>query len=424
MQDHQAQSRSKVLVGRRVIGGVLGGVCFLIVFALLTQGGKEVLERVPEIRELYFWYYNVRFRLKTPVEVGDGMQAMDILLKDPMGIGQDGSGNVYISDRGYRFIWKIETNGKARVIAGTGRKGSALSGVSALESDLGSPQGLCVDRQNRIYFADSANHIVLRIEKDGILTRIAGTGLPGYGGDGGRAIHASLNKPYDVRLDSEENIYIADMGNHRIRMVTREGVIHTVAGIGEPGYSGDHGPAVASRLKGPYGIFLDSHDRLLIADSSNHVIRRVDRNGIITTIAGVGHPGYGGDGGPANAAMFDKPESLYVDEAGSIYVGDEHNHVIRVIDPDGTISTLLGTGTPGLGGDGIPASQAQLNDPENVMLRSDGSILITEGGNARVRMMKPNDLVETFAGRGERDERRAQTHRAQRYLAIGGRSQK
>jgi len=423
---------SKVMLGRKTIVGVLGGIVLLFVSLLtpnphywidsLPRGVREVLESSPKIRQLYFWYCNVRFPPKTRVEVGDGMQAIDILLKDPMGIGQDESGNVYISDRRYHFIWKIDTRGKARVIAGTGRKGTALNSVSALESDLGSPQGLCVDSQDRIYFADSANHVVLRIEKDGHLTRIAGTGLPGYGADDGLAIHALLKRPYDVRFDSKENLYIADFANHRIRMVTREGDIHTVAGTGEPGYSGDDGPAVASRLNGPYGIFLDSQDRLLIADSLNHVIRRVDQNGIITTIAGVGHPGYSGDGGPANAAMFDTPQSLYADEAGSIYVGDEHNHAIRVIAPDGTISTLLGTGTPGFGGDGMPAPQAQLNDPENLILRSDGSILITDGGNGRVRMMKPNGLVETFAGRGKRDKRRVQTQRPQRHLSLGGRS--
>lgn len=355
--------------------------------------GSYVAER---LRPLYYYY--VRVPPKTAAEVGDGKNAADILLQDPMGLGEDGLGNVYVSDRG-RHIWKIGPAGRAHVIAGTGRRGPPTTGAQARASALGSPEGLCVDGLGRIYFADSGYNVILRIETDGRLTRVAGTGMAGYAGDGGPATEALLNAPFEVRLDSAGSLYIADFGNHRIRKIDKEGIIHTVAGTGEPGYSGDGGAATLAQLNEPYGVFATADGRLLIADSENHVVREVDASGIIRTIAGVGEPGYAGDGGPATRAKFNAPQSLYVDGAGLIYIGDEHNHAVRVIRRDGTIATLAGNGTQGLSGDGSPAETAQLNDPENLLVRSDGSLLITDGDNGRVRLVTSDGIAGTFAGR-------------------------
>ena len=176
-------------------------------------------------------------------------------------------------------------------------------------------------------------------------------------------------------------------------------MIETAAGTGEAGYAGDGAPATAARLNGPYGTCVDTADRLLIADSFNHVIRRVDEDGVITTIAGAGAAGYAGDGGPALQGLFDTPQSLAVDGDGRIYVGDEHNHAIRVVGTDGVISAFIGNGLPGFAAEGVTANQAQLNDPENLLLLRDGSMLITDGDNGRVLRVKPDGAVQPFAGR-------------------------
>ncbi len=346
--------------------------------------------------------YNLRHRLLSTAELGDGGPVAGIRLFDPTGLGRDTAGNLLVSDRGGggpgRVVWRLGTEGTARVVAGTGRRGTAPTGIPARSSDLGSPQSLCVDPAGRVYFADSYNHVILRLETDGTLQRIAGIGRPGAGGDGGPASEAALNQPYDVRLDSDGSLYIADFGNHRIRKVTPDGLMHTVAGRGEAGYSGDGGPATAARINGPYGLYPDAKLGLLIADSYNHVIRAVDRRGTISTLAGTGRQGLAGDGGPALSARFDTPQALWVTPSGSIYVGDEHNHAIRVIEPGGLVRRVAGTGEPGFSPDGTPADGGRLEDPENIVVIDDATVVFTEAGSGRVRYVGPDGRLGTIAG--------------------------
>ena len=352
-------------------------------------------------------YAYLRDPPKSPAERGNGGPARALLLYDPGAIDRDRAGNVYIVDRGRgptqgSIIWKIDTNGIARAVAGTGRRGNAATGIPALRSDLGMAVGLSVDPLGQILFVDNVNHVLLRVASDGTITRIAGTGAPGYSGDGGPANEAALNAPYDVHRDSQGNIYIADTSNHRIRKVSPHGIITTVAGIGEPGYAGDDGPAIEAKLNKPYNILIDGKDRLLIDDSNNHVIRRVDDNGVITTIVGSGRKGYAGDGGPALEARLDTPQALFLAAKPLLYVGDEHNHVVRVLGPDGTLSHLIGTGEPGFAADGTPARVAPLNDPEGILVREDGSIIILDGDNGRVIEIDTEGRARNFAGRGIR----------------------
>jgi hypothetical protein len=347
--------------------------------------------------------YNLRHGHLSPIDLGDGGPVLGVRLLDPMGLGQDGVGNLYVTDRGDdgsgRVVWRLAADGdSARIIAGTGRRGTAPTEIPARRSDLGSPQGLCVDAAGRVYFADSYNHVVLRIEEDGTLRRVAGNGRPGAGGDGGPAREAFLNQPYDVRLDGAANLYIADYGNHLVRMVSPDGVMHTVAGKGMPGYSGDGGPATQARLNGPYNVFPDTGLGLLIADSHNHVIRVVDHRGNIRTLAGTGRRGFAGDGGEALTASFDTPQALWVTASGSVYVGDEHNNTIRVIEPDGRIRLAAGSGRPGFSPDGSPALGARLNDPENILRWKDSGVLFTEAGSGRIRYIGPDGRLATFAG--------------------------
>jgi DNA-binding beta-propeller fold protein YncE len=370
----------------------------LALLALGLLAVKRAAQAGGPLHGVYLRYSKWRYHWKAPADAGSGGDALAVLIEDPVGIGEDAAGNVYVSDRANRFVWKIDPAGRATVIAGNGMDGPATDGARATESKLSSPEGLVVDREGNVLFVDSLSNEVLKVDREGRLKRVAG------GGEKPSEGQAALWHPYDIRLDSRGNIYVADFGRHRVLRVDRGGLISTVAGTGVQGYGGDGGPATAAQLNGPYGIFLDAADNLLIADSQNHVIRRVGRDGVITTIAGAGEPGYAGDGGPARAAKFDTPQSLFVDARGRIYVGDEHNHAVRVIEGNGalggTIRTLIGQGHPGFAGDGGPAASAELNDPENIWLRPDGSILITDGDNGRVRQVSPGGRVSTFAGSG------------------------
>lgn len=355
----------------------------------------------PALRRVDAWLYNIRSSIMAPDELGDNGPAADIRLFDPNGLARNGWGSIFVADRGFggpgRVVWEISGR-DARVIAGTGRQGLAETGIPARESSLGSPQGLCLDSSGRLYIADSYNHVVLRLEGDGRLTRFAGSGRPGAGGDGGPAVEAELNQPYDVRADESDNLYVADHGNHRIRMVTAAGVIRTVAGTGDPGYSGDGGPATGARLRGPYGVFPDRRRGLLIADSRNHVIRQVGSDGTIRTIAGTGRAASTGDDGPARSAAFDTPQGLWVDASGRIYIGDEHNHRIRVIDETGTVRHVTGTGAPGYSVDGTEALTANIDDPESIVGLPDGTVLFTEAGNHRVRGIDAAGRLFSIAG--------------------------
>jgi sugar lactone lactonase YvrE len=367
----------------------------LLLLAALARYGQ----RGP-LLDLYERYSKWRYHWKAPADVGSGGPARAALIEDPMGLGEDQAGNLYVSDRGNRFIWKIDPSERATVVAGNGQADQPREDVPALSSPLGSPEGLVVDRAGNVIFVDSLAHLVLKLDRTGRLRRIAGTGLPGDGGDGGPAPAALLKRPYDVRLDSRGNLFIADFANHRIRRIDARGFITTVAGTGTAGYTGDGGPATQAQLNGPYGIWLDAQDNLLIADSQNHVIRRVGADGVITTIAGTGQPGYAGDGGPARAGRFDTPQSLCAAPSGVLYINDEHNHAIRRVERAGTLSTWLGQGQPGFAGDGGTRTEVLLNDPENIWVRRDGSLLITDGDNGRVRRLGPDGRVSTIAGRG------------------------
>jgi sugar lactone lactonase YvrE len=390
-------NQKRILIATVIILVPFGVV---IVSPTLRQGLREL----GPFKKVYLKYSKWRYDWRSPSDMGNGKDAAQIIIEGPMGLGEDQQGNVYISDRADRLIWKIEQSMRATVIAGSGMvtkpTGIPRTILPANEVDFASPEGLVVDKDGSILLADSLNHAVLKIDNNGYLTHVAGNGSRGYSGDEKPATEASLSSPYDVRLDSKGNIYIADLDNQRVRKIDSRGIITTVAGTGTPGYSGDGGPAVKAQLNTPYGILLDKHDNLLIADSDNHVIRKVDQDGIIRTIAGSGQRGFEGDGGPALAAKFDSPQALALDPNGRLYIGDEHNNAIRILEPDGTVRTLVGTKGPGFSGDGGPASLAQIADPENIWVRSDGSILITARDNSRVRIVHPDGTINTFAGLG------------------------
>jgi tetratricopeptide (TPR) repeat protein/sugar lactone lactonase YvrE len=285
--------------------------------------------------------------------------------------------------------------------AGDGTRGFAGDLGPAVKASLNMPCAVALDREGRLYVADYGNNRIRKIEKDGVISTCAGTGVAGDLGDGGPATEAQLSGPYGVAVDKAGNIYIADQRNNRIRKIAHGGRITTVAGTGRRELAGDGGPANEASLAGPDAVLIDDQGNVLIADSGNHRIRKIATDGTITTIAGTTR-GYSGDGGPAARAQLNLPASVALDRRGNLYVGDLRNHVVRKISSQGVISTVAGTGTAGFNGDDRPAATAQLNQPGGVGLLTDGSLIIADGANFRVRRVGSDGRISTIAGTGKR----------------------
>jgi sugar lactone lactonase YvrE len=338
-----------------------------------------------------------------PAYLGDGGPATALLLCYPMGLAVNGDGELLISDRGRerrgRVVWRIDAQGIAHIVAGTGRRGRATE-PRALQLTLDMPEGLAVAADGSVFLADGWNHAVYRIAPDGAVRRVAGTGSPGFSGDGGPASQAQLFRPADIRMDRAGNLFIADVRNHRVRRVDPTGRITTVAGTGTRGFSPDGTPAERAQLDTPWGLGLDLQDRLLIADGANHRVRRVDDDGRLVTLAGTGRQGFDGDGGPATQASLNVPEGLFVDQRGRLFIGDEWNNAVRVVDTNGIISTVIGTGFPGRAAIGGVARRSPVDDPENVVVTTEG-VIVSDGNNGRVIRIAADGIIHLVAGRSD-----------------------
>ena len=274
-----------------------------------------------------------------------------------------------------------------------------LEEVPIAEAWVRHPTGLAVDSEGSLYFVDRDTFRVRKVDPSGQVSTVAGSGLVGYSGDGGPATSARLGERVEgLALDGEGNVYIADTDNHRIRRVDRSGTIATIAGTGLWGTQGDGGPATSAGLTAVYGLATDAAGNLYVADTWDDKIRKIDASGTITTVAGTGEEGRGGDGGPATEARLDKPRGVAVDAAGNLYIADSDNHLVRRVDPSGTITTIAGTGDRGFSGDGGPATEAALAEPHAVTVDSVGNIYIADSGNGVVRRVGADGLISTVAG--------------------------
>jgi uncharacterized protein (TIGR03437 family) len=310
---------------------------------------------------------------------GDGGLATSAELQIIDGVAVDNAGNIYIADSGR--IRKVNLQGTITTIAGTGAFGFNGDGGPAVNAQLAGTAGVAVDSSGNVYIADIGNHRIRMVNPAGIISTVAGNGNQGFSGDGGPATSAQLTQPADVAVDGIGNLYIAD--GTRIRKVNVAGIITTIAGNGTMGFSGDGGPARAAQLVSPRRVAADSSGNVYIADSNR--VRKVTAAGGITTLAGDGSPSFGGDGGPANSAQINAPSGLGIDGAGNLYIADFFDNRIRKVSPSGIIATIAGSGVMGFSGDGGPAVRAQMNNPSAVAVSRSGESYIADRGNARIR---------------------------------------
>jgi RHS repeat-associated protein len=271
-------------------------------------------------------------------------------------------------------------------------------GGPATQAELGVPSGIAVGPDGSVYIAEWVGQRVRRVDASGIITTVAGTGTPGFSGDGGPATSAMLADPSGVAVAPDGTLYIADRSNHRIRRVDANGIITTVAGTGAYGFSGDGGPATLAQLDEPWGVALGPDGSLYIADKGNNRVRRVGPDGIITTVAGNGIGSFGGDGGPATQANL-SAWRVAVGPDGSLYIMDYANNRVRRVGPDGLITTVAGNGTAGFSGDGGPATAAQISWAEDIALGPDGGFYIADRNNQRVRWVGSDGIISTVAGK-------------------------
>jgi DNA-binding beta-propeller fold protein YncE len=308
-------------------------------------------------------------------------------LNEPFSVDFDSGGRTFIVEMGGHRVSVLEPDRSLRVLAGTGQAGLSGDDGLAANAQLNGPHHLLVGPDGSLYIADTFNNVVRRIDvRTGIISRVAGTGEKAFGGDGGAARDARFSGVFSIAF-REGALYICDLGNRRIRAVNlTTGIVTTVAGNGEKGVPQDGADARAQPLVDPRAIAFDSAGNLYICERGGHALRVVDRDGRIRTVAGTGEPGFAGDGGPALKALLNGPKHIFVDTDDSVLITDTENHVIRRYShKDGTIRRVAGTGAQGSAGVGGSALQLQLNRPHGAQRHPrTGAIYISDSENHRV----------------------------------------
>jgi len=308
---------------------------------------------------------------------GDSGPAIAARLFGPGGVALDGSGNLFISDSHNNRIRCVNTAGIITTVAGTGYGSYSGDGGAATAATLNNPSGIASDANGDLYVADYNNNCIRKITSGGIISTFAGNDSAGYRGDGGPATAAWIFGPTSVAVDKSGNVYIADNLNSRVRKVDTSGIITTIAGNGLTSFSGDGGPAVSAELDAR-GVTTDNEGNIYIADYNSARIRKINTDGIIHTIAGNGSLGYTGDGGQATAAELYYPTGVAVDKYGNVFIADLGENCVRSINNEGIISTIAGNGTVGNSGNGGPATAAKLNSPIAVLADNADNIYIAD----------------------------------------------
>ena len=312
-------------------------------------------------------------------------------LQMPQCARPDATGNVFIADQGDNMIRMVSPAGLIYTVAGNGMEVHSGDGGPATAAGICRPGGVAFDLLGNLYIAESTDTFdngpwIRKVNTSGIITTFAGCGINGYAGDGGPALGAGfVGGVMDIEVGPTGVIYIADAGNQRIRKINPDGIISTYAGNGTSGFSGDGGPATNAQIYGPQALATDTAGNLYIADYGNNRLRKVSPDGIIHTIAGNGGLGSGGDGNPATVAALGTPDGVAVDKWGNIYISEYNRYRVRKISTSDTITTIAGSGNSGYSGDGGPATDALLFAPSGVGVDIWGNIYISDIGNNNVR---------------------------------------
>jgi len=331
--------------------------------------------------------------------------AAPVRLIYPNGLALDDKGDLYISDIGTHRILKLNRLGRLIVIAGTGEGGYSGDGGPAIKAQLNAPHDLVFDAEGNLLIADTYNRRIRRIDRRGVITTVAGNGAAPITGYGSAPPKDTLNNPQGIAVDRAGNILIADTYNRVVRRLDHNGTMTVIAGS-VAGLSGDGGPATEAQLNLPMAVTVGTGGEVYVCDAANSRVRRITADGKIRTVAGfgggegLGGAGFGGDGGPAEKAKLFTPADVKFDTAGNLYISDSGNNRIRVI-RGGVVTTTAGTGTAGLSGDGKEAVAAELNTPQKIAIAKDGSVFIADRGNQRVRKVDARGLITTVAGEGK-----------------------
>lgn len=333
----------------------------------------------------------------------DGLPPTETLLYLPQDVTMGPDGLLYIVDWNNHRIRRIK-DGVIETFVGSGYLGDA-SDDDPKTIDFNHPTNVCFDHEGSLIVAAWHNSLIKKVTilpdgTPGTAITLAGTGARAFGGDEGPGPQARLDLPSSVVVDTSGNIIISDQANYRLRLLEPNGIIHTIAGTGTPGAAGDGGPALEAELNGPKGqsappasrIAIDSRNRIYVADTGNHKVRMIDEIGNITTIVGTGVAGYSGDGGPAIDAQLNTPSDVAITSNGTLYIADTMNHAIRLVRPDGIIETFAGTGQRGFSGDGGPAHLARLDRPYGIEVAPNGTVYIADTHNQRIREVTGIDL--------------------------------
>ena len=322
---------------------------------------------------------------------GDQGPATAAQLNDPFGVIRGPDGALWFCEYGGQRVRPIAADGKIRTVVGSGETGYSGDGGPALLAALNKPHEIRFDRAGHLYLVDMTNHAVRRVDaRTRIITTIAGTGQPGYSGDGGPAVRAQLNQPHSIQFSPGGDLFICDIRNNVIRKVDlKTCLISTFAGTGKPGDTPDGAAIAGTPLKGPRSLDFDRDGNLWLATREGNQVFKFDlKAGKIFHLAGSGKKGFTGDGGPARDATLNGPKGLALGPDGRVYLAVTENHAIRVIDPArGTIATVAGNGTRADGPDGDPLA-CRLNRPHGVFVDADGTLFIGDSENHRVRAVR------------------------------------
>ncbi len=322
---------------------------------------------------------------------GDGGQASAAMLGECFGLTRGPDGALYVCDCDNFRVRRIARDGTITTVVGNGTKGYSGDGGPALQASLNEPYEVRFDSVGNLYFVERLNHVVRRVDsKTGIILTVAGCGKEGFGGDGGPASQALLKQPHSIGFDRNGDLYICDILNHRIRKVDmKTGLISTFAGTGEKKAVADGSPIAGSPLNGPRALDFDSEGNLWLALREGNVVLKLDLSKqTIQRVAGTGNQGFTGNGGPAIGATLSGPKGLSIGPDGNVYLADTESHSIRMIDrKTGTLQLIAGTGVRGDGPDGDPFA-CKFARPHGIFVDRDGTLYVGDSENHRVRAIR------------------------------------